>query len=153
LPNLSSREEFYEKNWLNIRGRTLYARVTRSMTKDDLTSTEKLQILEIYLQEVAQQIQRGYQKMRGTKKFVGYPIRDYIQDYRKRIPDYDTGKESVYTITQKVKRYVIKEPYFAYDSAIVNLLEKDLIDRISERVNELKDEYDEVYLIDRKSVV
>ena len=147
LPNLSSREEFYEKNWLNIRGRTLYARVTRSMTKDDLTPIEKLQILEIYLQEVAQQIQRGYQKMRGTKKFIGYPIKDYIQDYRKRIPDYDTGKESVYTVAQKVKRYVIKEPYFAYDSAIVNLLEKDLIDRISERVNELKDEYDEVYLI------
>src|SRR5699024_12544327 len=147
LPNLSSREEFYEKNWLNIRGRTLYARVTRSMTKDDLTPIEKLQILEIYLQEVAQQIQRGYQKMRGTKKFIGYPIKDYIQDYRKRIPNYDTGKESVYTVTQNVQRYVVKDPYFVYDSAIVNLLEKELIDRIGERVNELKDKYEEVYLI------
>src|SRR5699024_9666778 len=52
-----------------------------------------------------------------------------------------------YTVTQNVQRYVVKYPYFVYDSAIVNLLEKDLIDRIGERVNELKDKYEEVYLI------
>jgi len=147
LPNIASRKEFLGENWLNIKGRTLYAQVTRSMTKDDLSPTERLEILETYLQDVAKKIQNGYQKVRGTNRFVGYPIKEYIKDYRKRIPDYDTGKESVYTVTQNVQRFKIKEPFFAYDSAIVNLLEKDLIDRIGERVPELSEEYDDVYLI------
>jgi len=147
LPNISSREEFLGENWLNIKGRTLYAQVPHSMTSINLAPVERLEILETYLQDIAQKIQRGYQKVRGTNQFVGYPIKDYIQDYRKRIPNYDTGKESVITITQKVDKHEIKEPFFAYDSAIVNLLEKDLIDRIGERVPELAEKYKDVYLI------
>lgn len=48
---------------------------------------------------------------------------------------------------QTVDRYEIKEDYFVYDSAIINLTEKQLIDRIAERVSELKEEYSDVYLI------
>lgn len=147
LPKLSSRDEFYGEKWLNLSQRTIYARVTRSMAKENLKPEEKLKILEIYLQEVAQKIQLGYQKVKGTNRFVGYPIKDYIQDYRKRIPQYDTGKETVYTVIQNIKNYEIKEPFFIYDSAVVNLLEKELIERVSERVSELEEEYDEVYLI------
>ena len=48
---------------------------------------------------------------------------------------------------QTINRYEIKEDYFVYDSAIINLTEKQLIDRIAERVAELKEEYSDVYLI------
>ena len=48
---------------------------------------------------------------------------------------------------QIVQRYELKEDYFVYDSAIINLTEKQLIDRIAERVTELEEEYSDVYLI------
>src|SRR5690625_7421649 len=48
---------------------------------------------------------------------------------------------------QNVQRYELKEDYFVYDSAIINNTEKQLIDRIAERVNELEEVYSDVYLI------
>lgn len=46
-----------------------------------------------------------------------------------------------------MQRFVIDDDYFVYESAIINLTEKQLIDRIGERVQELKEHYSEVYLI------
>ena len=48
---------------------------------------------------------------------------------------------------QNVQRYELKEDYFVYDSAIINNTEKQLIDRIAERVEELEEVYSDVYLI------
>src|SRR5699024_1115721 len=117
------------------------------MDSSVLTATEKLNILERYFSYVAKQIKSGYSKQRGTGKFIGYPIKDYIANYRKRVPNYDTGKAFMQDSPQTVDRYEIKEDYFVYDSAIINLTEKQLIDRIAERVAELKEEYSDVYLI------
>jgi len=48
---------------------------------------------------------------------------------------------------QNVQRYELKENYFVYDVAVVNNTEKLLIDRIAERVDELEEVYNDVYLI------
>src|SRR5690625_7472505 len=48
---------------------------------------------------------------------------------------------------KNVQLYELKEDYFVYDSAIINNTEKQLIDRIGERVNELEEVYSDVYLI------
>ena len=147
LPNLKSRNEFYGEKWLNIKGRTLYATVPMTFTRKDLTAVEKLEILEMYLQEVAMKIKSGYNKAKGTNNFIGYPIKDYISDYRKRKPNYDTGKMVLDGKPQNVDRYVIDDDSFVYDSAIINMTEKQLVDRILERVGELREQYDDVYLI------
>lgn len=147
IPLLKSREQFLGENWLNIFNRTVYAIVPRSMTKDDLRPNEKLKILETHFMDVAKKIKNGYKKRRGTNKFIGYPIREYITDYRKRVPNYDTSIIGNDTNPQKVDRYEIKEDYYVYDSAIINQTEKQLIDRIGERVEELKEKYSDVYLI------
>jgi len=47
---------------------------------------------------------------------------------------------------QKVQRYELKEGYFVYNVAIVNNTEKQLIDRIAEREDELGEVYNDVYL-------
>jgi len=99
------------------------------------------------LQDVANKIRNGYQKEIGTNKFIGYPIKEYISDYKKRVPNYDTGKGIV---TQNVSRITFNsknQDFFVYDSAIINQTEKQLIDQISLRVQVLKKEYGEVYLI------
>nr|WP_017554421.1 DEAD/DEAH box helicase family protein [Heyndrickxia coagulans] len=147
IPLLKSREQFLGENWLNIFNRTVYAIVPRSMTKDDLRPNEKLKILETYFMDVAKKIKTGYSKRRGTNKFIGYPIREYLTDYRKRVPNYDTSRMLLDTNPQKVNRFEIKEDYYVYDSAIINQTEKQLIDRIGERVAELKEKYSDVYLI------
>lgn len=112
-----------------------------------LKPTEKLNILERYFSDVANQIKAGFSKQRGTGKFIGYPIKKYIGNYRKRVPNYDTGKVFGQNDPQTVQRYELKEDYYVYDSAIINLTEKQLIDRITERVTELKEQYEDVYLI------
>lgn len=147
IPLLTSREEFLGEKWLNIYNRTIYVTIPRTMDSSILTPTEKLNILERYFSDVAKQIKAGFSKQRGTGKFIGYPIKEYIGNYRKRVPNYDTGKVFGQNDPQTVQRYELKEDYYVYDSAIINLTEKQLIDRLTERVTELKEQYEDVYLI------
>lgn len=147
IPLITSREEFLGEKWLNIYNRTIYVTIPRTMDSSILTPTEKLNILERYFSDVAKQIKAGFSKQRGTGKFIGYPIKEYISNYRKRVPNYDTGKVFGQNDPQIVQRYELKEDYYVYDSAIINFTEKQLIDRIAERVTELKEQYEDVYLI------
>ena len=146
IPLLKSREDFFKKQWLNIFNRTVYVTIPQTMDESVLTPLEKLNILERYFIDVSKQIKAGFSKERGTGKFIGYPIKEYIANYRKRVPMYDTGKFTK-NEPQNVQRYVLKEDYFVYDSAIINNTEKQLIDRIAERVEELEEVYSDVYLI------
>ncbi len=146
IPLLTSREEFLGEQWLNIFNRTIYVTIPQTMGSSILTPVEKLNILERYFIDLSEQIKAGYSKERGTGKFIGYPIKEYIANYRKRVPKYDTGKY-MQNEPQNVQRYELKEDYFVYDSAIINNTEKQLIDRISERVEELEEVYNDVYLI------
>ncbi|WP_017547424.1 DEAD/DEAH box helicase family protein [Salinicoccus carnicancri] len=147
VPKVASKEEFLSKKWLNIYNRTIYVTGPVTMSESDITPYQKLEILERYLLETAQKIKKGYSYKRGTNQFIGYPIKDYISNYKKRVPNYDTSQLYLSKSPQHVERYEIKEDFYAYDTAIINLTEKQLIDRISERVEELKKEYEEVYLI------
>lgn len=146
IPLLKSRKAFLGEQWLNIFNRTIYVTIPLTMDSSVLTSIEKLNILERYFIDVSKQIKAGFSKERGTGKFIGYPIKEYIANYRKRVPKYDTGKY-MQNEPQNVQRYELKEDYFVYDSAIINNTEKQLIDRIAERVNELEEVYSDVYLI------
>ena len=147
IDKIEDRADFLEEKWLNLYNRTIYAVTPMSMIQADLTPVEKLKIIETYLLEVAQKIKKGYSNQRGTGKFIGYPVKEYITDYRKRVPNYDTSRLLQERNPQKVQRFVIEEDYFVYDSAIINLTEKQLVDRIGERVAELKKQYSGVYLI------
>ena len=149
LPLLKSREEFLYEPWLNLYGsnRTIYVQVPSSMKDIEFKPVERLKLLEKYFIEVAQQIKRGFGKRRGTGKFIGYPISEYLTDYKKRIPNYDTGSLVLHENPQYVQRYELKDDYYVYDSAIVNVTEKQLIDRIAERVDALQEQYDDIYLI------
>lgn len=146
IPLIKSRDEFLGERWLNIYNRTVYAIVPKSMNSEDLRPDDKLKILESHFLDIAKKIKAGYNKQRGTSKFIGYPIREYVIDYRKRLPKYDTVKWNDRS-PQKVERFEIKEDYYVYDSAIINQTERELINRIGERVEELKEQYNDVYLI------
>ncbi len=147
IPRLKSREEFLGPQWLNIYNRTVYVTVPRNLNVDSITPREKLAVLARYFTSLAEKIKAGYRKKRGTAKFIGYPIKDYIGNFRKRVPNYDTARADLRNNPQTVRRYEIKDEHFVYDSAIINLTEKQLIDRILERVAELAAVYPRVFLI------
>ena len=142
IPLLESKEEFLGERWLNINNRTFYVEVPKSMSKEDLTAEEKLRILESYLIDLSKKIKNGYRKKRGTGKFIGYPIKEYVVDYKKRMPKYDTSN-----LPQHLDLYEYANDFFVYEKVFLNDTESQFVDRIAERISELKEKYQQVYLI------
>ncbi|RAN59600.1 restriction endonuclease [Dolosigranulum pigrum] len=140
VPMINSIEEFLGENWLNIDQRDIYATVPYAYAQNDLTAEEKLDVVEQYLKDIEKNLRTRFKKARGTNKFIGYPIREYVSDYNKRVPNISD---------QKVARrdQFNKSEHFVYNGAVMNELETTLVNRVLERVDKLKQKYDEVYLI------
>lgn len=137
LPTLSSMDEFlFDEKWLgNVR---LDVKVEEN--KVDLTVEEKLQAIEKYLEMVQSKIVRNFKRSRGTNNFKPIKISEVLDDYSKKIP------QSFNTVDMVIEPHKINEDWFAYDYAIVDRLEKSLIDLIRNFVDEIKEKYKNVYL-------
>lgn len=124
----------------------LFLTVPKGYKVSDISPDELLKITIDLLKEYEGNFKTGYVKQRGTNQFIGYPIREYLTNYNKRVPEYDT-LHMLNEVTQKVAAYEIKEEFFVYETAIVNKLEYELIERIKAYVEELKQKYNKaVYL-------
>ena len=147
IPNLQSMNDFiYGSNWLNSNNLKLFLTVPVEYREANLTAEEILKVIVDLLKEYQVKIQSGYVKQRGTNNFIGYPIKEYLSDYNKRVPEYDT--QTQFDKTQDIKVYQMKDdPFYVYDNAIVNRLEYQLIERIKAYVEDLKIKYGKaVYL-------
>ncbi|MFT8949862.1 MAG: DEAD/DEAH box helicase family protein [Liquorilactobacillus hordei] len=147
IPNLQSMNDFiYGSNWLNANNLKLFLTVPVEYREANLTAEEILKVIIDLLKEYQVKIQSGYVKQRGTNNFIGYPIKEYLSDYNKRVPEYDT--QTQFDKTQDIKVYQMKDdPFYVYDNAIVNRLEYQLIERIKAYVEDLKVKYGKaVYL-------
>lgn len=143
MPTLNSISEFmYEAKWL---GQIKEIQATVSTGSDAVLSREtQLLVVEKYLAYIQRMLIMNYKRQRGTNKFIGLPIKDAIQDYQKRVPVnyYDAGvHELIQTYDYK------KAPWFVYNEAIVDKLERSLIELIQGYVEELQNKYKDVYLI------
>lgn len=147
LPLLTSMKEFiYGEKWLNAGNIKLFLTVPQGYKVSDISPDELLKITIDLLKEYEGKFKSGYVKQRGTNQFIGYPIREYLTNYNKRVPEYDT-LHMLNEVTQKVAAYEIKEEFFVYETAIVNKLEYELIERIKAYVEELNQKYNKaVYL-------
>lgn len=147
LPLLTSMKEFiYGKKWLNAGNMKLFLTVPKDFKSTDITPDEILKVTINLLKEYEVKFKSGYIKERGTNRFVGYPISEYLSNYNKRVPEYDTAN-LLSESTQKIAVYEISEDFYVYDRAIVNKLEFELIERIKAHVSELKEKYNKaVYL-------
>ncbi|MBA5933543.1 DEAD/DEAH box helicase family protein [Weissella confusa] len=143
MPTLNSISEFmYEAQWL---GQIKEIQATVSTGSDAVLSREtQLLVVEKYLAYIQRMLIMNYRRQRGTNKFIGLPIRDAVQDYQKRVPvNYsDAGvHELIQTYDYK------KAPWFVYNEAIVDKLERSLIELIQGYIEELQNKYKDVYLI------
>lgn len=143
MPTLHSISEFmYEAQWL---GQIKEIQATVSTGSDTVLSREtQLLVVEKYLAYIQRMLIMNYKRQRGTNKFIGLPIKDAVQDYQKRVPvNYsDAGvHELIQTYNYK------KAPWFVYNEAIVDKLERSLIELIQGYIEELQNKYKDVYLI------
>lgn len=148
LPMVKSLDEFvYSEIWLNSNNLKLYLETPNEFTSKDITADEILQVVVDLLKEYEVKFKSGYLKERGTNKFIGYPISEYLSNYNKRVPQINTTNLFV---TQDVKAYDMNEEgydFYVYEKAIVNRLEHSLIERIKGHIEELKKKYGKaVYL-------
>lgn len=143
MPTLNSISEFmYEAQWM---GQIKEIQATVSTGSDIVLSREtQLLVVEKYLAYIQRMLIMNYKRQRGTNKFIGLPIKDAVQDYQKRVPvNYsDAGvHELIQTYDYK------KAPWFVYNEAIVDKLERSLIELIQGYIEELQNKYKDVYLI------
>lgn len=143
MPTLNSISEFmYDAQWL---GQLKEIQATASTGADTVLSREtQLLVVEKYLAYIQRMLIMNYKRQRGTNKFIGLPIKDAVQDYQKRVPvNYsDAGvHELIQTYDYK------KAPWFVYNEAIVDKLERSLIELIQGYIEELQNKYKDVYLI------
>ena len=148
LPNLKSMEDFWGENWLDLRNLKLSVTTEKDTIVEEFSAMEKLKIVDNFFNLLAAQIKAGYRKARGTNRFVGYPIEEYLVDYRKRIPNYDTAKQSGSFIEQKVSNIAFEKfDFFVYQSAVINRNEENLVDAIANHIDELREKYGDMFLI------
>lgn len=148
IPLLTSMKEFiYSKKWLNANELNLFLTVPKEYKSTDVTPDDILNVVIELLKEYEVRFKSGYVKQRGTNKFVGYPIKEYLTNYNKRVPEYDTVN-LFNEAMQKIAVYEIEDDFYVYEKAIVNKLEYELIERVKAHVNELKEKYQKsVYLL------
>ncbi|MDC6079209.1 DEAD/DEAH box helicase family protein [Limosilactobacillus fermentum] len=143
MPTLNSISEFmYDAQWL---GQLKEIQATVSTGTDTVLSREtQLLVVEKYLAYIQRMLIMNYKRQRGTNKFIGLPIKEVVQDYQKRVPvNYSNAgvHELIQTYDYK------KAPWFVYNEAIVDELERSLIELIQGYVEELQNKYKDVYFI------
>ena len=148
IPLLTSMKEFiYSKKWLNANELNLFLTVPKEYKSTDVTPDDILNVVIELLKEYEVKFKSGYVKKRGTNKFIGYPINEYLTNYNKRVPEYDTVN-LFNEAMQKIAVYEIEDDFYVYEKAIVNKLEYELIERVKAHINELKEQYQKaVYLL------
>lgn len=139
IPTLNSLNEFMTAdNWLgNI---SLYARVSNDSPA--LNREQQLKAVEKHLTFIQKQIINNYQRQRGTKRFIPVPIKSLIKDYPKKV-----AKHFNKSVSELILPYSMKnKPWFVFEEAIVDKLEKSLIDLIGAFVERLSQKYNQIYL-------
>lgn len=145
LPNLKSIQEFLtSENWL--KKTVIMVRLAEGKKAIDLSTETKLEIVNRYLTYVEEKIKLNFSKQRGTKRFKAYPIKDIVKDYTK-ITSKDFSGLLGSDFIQQYPMNSKNQSWFIFDRAIVNGLEKEMIDWLEGYIDPLKTKYTNVYLI------
>lgn len=142
-PTLKSVQEFLTKDqWLGHA--TVQARIPEGA---HLTPFQKLEVVGKYLVRVQIALVNNFKRAKGTNIFKPIAVREVIKDYDKRVGDrFSTGQSN--GNLAKIGPYEMNgKPWYVYDYAIVDILEKEFIDKLGAQVPDFKNRYDNVYLL------
>lgn len=142
VPTLKSLEQFRtDEKWL---GSTRIVAVVPYYQQVDEQQSPlfRLRVVDQALQKIKKALKNNFARKRGTNRFVGIPLKDVIVDYQKRISNNLTGLQAIVR-----PEAMANDDWFVYDQAIVDRLEKSLIDMLRNVIDELKAKYHEVFLL------
>lgn len=141
MPAITSMKTFIESP--NFLGSTIFYLSLPSGSV--LTTQEKLRLVDHYLIDVERAIKNNYQKSKGTPIFEGVKFSDKINDYHIEINKIQSSVTDMDALTKT--RPMRDFDWYIYDQAIVNTWEDSLIQFINDFMLNLKEKYEEVYLI------
>lgn len=144
VPSIASIDEFIESEKF-LGGLKITLIVPIGLTVDDLTPMEKLQAIEKFLLQAASRIRLNYMKVKGTPVFYGVQFAELIKDYYVEV---NQVRGRVNTMHEVVQSRTMKDrDWYIYDQAIVNGLERDMIEFLNNYMEAMQEKYEEVYLI------
>lgn len=139
-PLITSIDEFLTSDkWLGKI--TVQAYVPNNLAEKGLSPQQKLKAVSLFLSRVERSMSKNYKKSRGTNVFQPIPIKDVIDNYEKHVPQ-------SFNQSSLISPYPMQAfDWFVYDYAIVDMLEKNLIDKVRDHMNDFKAKYQNVYLL------
>lgn len=141
VPSISTIEEFIQSPKY-LRGQEVYVSLPENLSIESLSNLDKIKILNGFLDSIERNIKNNYKKEKGTTTFEPIKVSTVIDDY---VIELSAGDKKISSLIKS--RNMAKEDWFVYDVALVNSLEEQLLEFIYNRVDELKQRYNEVYLI------
>lgn len=122
-----------------------YVTLPINMTLNDLTPSQKLNMVDKFFRYMENKIRLNFRKERGTPYFEGVALKEYINDYYIEISKVNAN---VSHSTEIVKSRSMREhDWYIYDKAIGNGWELNMIDFINDYIDKLEKKYNDVYLI------
>lgn len=140
VPSISSMKDFIESPYF-LGSLSIRMSLPLNLSVDQFSPQQQLKVIEKFLAYAEKNIRSNYMKFKGTAIFEGIAFPKLINDYVVEINKVTNMNE---VANQKNMR---DHDWYIYDSAIVNNLESNFIDFINDYVEELKEKYNEVYLI------
>ncbi|MGK9045717.1 MULTISPECIES: DEAD/DEAH box helicase family protein [Staphylococcaceae] len=144
IPALSSMKDFIE-NPDFLGELNFYITMPLGLELHHLSPLSKLKMVEKYFDYVEKKMKANYMKERGTPVFEGVSMPELINDYYIELNKVNTKVSNMNEAIQR--RNMRDNDWYVYDQAIVNGLESSFINFINDYVEELKEKYQEVYLI------
>lgn len=148
FPNLKSIKEFIESD--NYLANIVVVLTGRKEVIDHLSQREKLYAVLEVLKQMNPMLAKGGIGQRGTKKFRPRMIKDVFKDHTFKVSEgqnKEEGKSIKETMNVLLRCNIDNCEWFAYDDNFGTEEEKFLIKYIEEKIDKLREKYDEVYLL------
>ena len=144
MPSISSMKTFIESK-VFLGNLTLYISLPYETEIEDLNPVTKLNMVESFFKYMEKKIRLNYMKNRGTPVFEGVKFSKLINDYQMELNKVNKEISNIDELIQP--RNMRDHDWFIYDKAIVNSWENSFINFINDYIKQLKEKYNEVYLI------
>lgn len=144
VPAISSMKDFIEnKEFLG----NAKLHITLPIDKEivNIPPIDKLKMVEEFIKYLEKKIRKNYMKERGTPVFEGVSFSKLINDYQVELSKVNASISSMNEVVKS--RNMRDHDWYIYDKAIVNSWESSFIDFINDYIDDLKQKYQEVYLI------
>lgn len=144
MPSITSMKTFIEEPEF-LGDLKLHISLPSELTMNDISPMEKLKMVEMFFESMERSIRNNYMKEKGTPVFEGVSFSKLINNYHVELNKVNERVTNMneYKKTRNMRDY----DWFIYDKAIINNWESSFIDFINDYIDELKEKYQDVYLI------